>query len=90
MVSSAAITLSCVTDEPVDRAHKVTSSIAARRACWLCRRSVRTSAVAILAWLLSGMSVVVLEGGEEMLVGEIIGKSNRLNNSSLSLTGRQD
>jgi len=33
MVSSAAITLSCVSDEPVDLAHKAISSIAAARAC---------------------------------------------------------
>lgn len=55
MVSSAAIALSCVTDEPVDFAHKEISSIAAASACWLCNNSVKTSAIAMLAWLSFGM-----------------------------------
>lgn len=58
MVSNAAIALSCTSGEPADFAHKETSSIAAARACWLCTKSVRTSAVAILAWL-SDMTVVL-------------------------------
>lgn len=60
IVSSAAITLPCTTDEPDDFAHKATSSIAAASACWLCSRRVNTSAVAILAWLLSVMTIVLV------------------------------
>jgi hypothetical protein len=33
----------------------------------LCKRSVRTSAVAILEWLLFGMTVVVLEGDVKII-----------------------
>jgi hypothetical protein len=61
MVSSAATALSCAAGEPADFAHKETSSIAEAKACWLCKSKVRTSAIAIVAWLLSGMDVI-LEG----------------------------
>ena len=57
MVSSAVMTFSCTSGEPVDLAHKDSSSTAAARLCWLCKRRVRTSAVEMLAWLLSGMRV---------------------------------
>lgn len=60
MVSTAPITLPCVMGEPVDLAHKASSSIAAASACWLCSRRVNTSAVAILAWLLSVMTIVLV------------------------------
>lgn len=59
-VSSAVMALLCASGEPVDLAHKATSSIAAASACWLCSSKVSTSAVAMLASVLSGM-VVILE-----------------------------
>jgi len=57
MVSSAVMTFSCTSGEPVDLADKDNSSIAAASACWLCKRRVRTSAVVMLVWLLSDMRV---------------------------------
>lgn len=59
-VSSAVMALLCASSEPVDLAHNATSSIAAASACWLCNSKVSTSAVALLASVLSGM-VVILE-----------------------------
>lgn len=40
---------------PLDLAHRDNSSIAAAKACWLCSRSVSTSAVAMWASVLSCM-----------------------------------
>lgn len=58
-VLRAAMTLLCVSREPVDLAHKATSSIAAAIACWLCNTKVSTSVAAMLASILSGMVVIL-------------------------------
>lgn len=70
MVSSAAITLPCVTDEPVDLAHTAISSIAAARACWLCSNKVNASAAAMLA-LLSSMGVFL--DSDVRIVAQLVG-----------------
>lgn len=75
MVSSTAFTLLCAYSEPVDRAHKAISSIAAATACWLCSNRVNASAVAMFASVLSGIS------GHPSLSDVVekcrVGKSNR-------------
>ena len=58
-VSMAPIALEATLSTPFSEIHLVTSSRAAARACWLCRRSVRASAVTMLASELSGMGKVL-------------------------------
>lgn len=57
-VSMAPIALAATLSTPFSEIHLVTSSRAAARACWLCRSSVRASAVAMLASELSDMEIV--------------------------------
>lgn len=58
-VSNAVTAFSWASLEPLAFAHRATSSIAAASACWLWRRRVSTSAVAIWVSVLSGMAVVL-------------------------------
>ena len=55
-VSNAVTAFSWTSLDPLALTQRATSSIAAAKACWLCRRRVRTSAVAIWASVLSGMA----------------------------------
>ena len=54
-VCNAVTAFSWVSLEPLALAHRATSSIAEARACWLCSRSVRTSAIAIWTSVFSAM-----------------------------------
>jgi hypothetical protein len=58
-VSMAPMALAATLSTPFSEIHLVTSSSAAARACWLCRSSVRASAVAMLASELSGMGLIL-------------------------------
>ena len=44
---------------PFSESHLVTSSMAAPKACWLCKSKVSASAVAMLASELFGMAIVL-------------------------------
>ncbi|MNY38693.1 hypothetical protein D3C86_1733340 [compost metagenome] len=57
-VSMAAIALAATHPTPFSESHLVISSIAAPRACWLCRSNVSASAVATLECELSDMAIV--------------------------------
>jgi len=58
-VSMAPIALAATLLTPFSESHFVTSSMAAHMACWLCRSSVRASAMAMLASELSGMGIIL-------------------------------
>ena len=64
-VSMAAIALSATASTPFSESHLVTSSIAAPRACWLCRSNVRASAVAMLELESFDMDSSLIEASAE-------------------------
>lgn len=58
-VSMAIIALSATPPTPLSESYLVTSSMAADKACWLCRSNVSASAVAMSASELSDMAIVL-------------------------------
>lgn len=58
-VSMAVIALSATLPTPLSESHFITSSMAAAKACWLCRSNVNASAVAMWTSELSDMAIVL-------------------------------